>query len=293
MKIIRKFIIVCCTLGLFTLSACSVANADNALEDSVSLILDIQDTEEQIKAEPISEITTEITECVTEPNETTISAAAIEAIVNKHIERSDSTELDIGFADLNNDGVDELFITDYDYAGRDGFLSVYDLTVNDKCIGEIFAKFLNNGMLYADENNQIHFILRTSWYFGSDNYSVTYCDVTYDSITVPFCAVPHWWYDDMGMFDSEYAVYTDVDYTFSREINFENYGYELTDNKFKGYFDLDDISIGEKDDSAEIKQIIDEYVLKDLEPVGDFDYRGYFTPDDVYENIVEHYGAKE
>ena len=51
--------------------------------------------------------------------------------------------------------------------------------------------------------------------------------------TVPFCAIPHWWYDDMGMFYSEYAVYTDVDYTFSRKINFKNYGYYLTDNKFK------------------------------------------------------------
>ncbi len=100
---------------------------------------------------------------------------------------NDPFGIELYAADLNGDGVKELFKTDYFAAGWYGLTYVYDVSDGTKKLFTAAARIWQDGDsgIYSDESGGIHLIVKED-YPGCSHYSDTaYFDITYDSVKMP------------------------------------------------------------------------------------------------------------
>lgn len=208
------------------------------------------------------------------------------------------------FADMNADGVDELFVSCHYKAGITGCVSVYDVFDGVKLICEMEARTpISAGSFYTDLTGITHYIIRSDYWNSSDIFHTAYFDLTYNengvSLTVPFVALPDTWYDG-GEFKSEYSVYTDSSYDISDVYQYKSYGFKSSEDNYLGNYSIHDISYDDngETDSGEIKDIIQKSVFDGLTYICDAEpfilESKYADFDEFWDNaapvIAEKYG---
>ena len=179
--------------------------------------------------------------------------------------------LEIKYADLNTDGIDELFVTNYEYTATSfcGWLSIYDITSSAEPIAKVCLKNIIEDGIYKDADNQIHYIVRGDWWGQSDSYFMACFDISNSGLKVPLCGIANWWYDPG--FECNYAVYKDVGYDAENGYNYGEYGFIKEKENFVGYFEGTDIKGTSETsaDSVEFAQLVSENVYADMERIGE------------------------
>lgn len=178
-------------------------------------------------------------------------------------------------ADLNGDGIDELFICSLIGAGQYGYTYIYDVSAEPKLICDMGLRFyFSSGGIYKDDNDKIHFLSMEHYAGSISEEDVVYYDVTYDDsgavVKIPFCAMANGWFDG-GAHLFDYQVYTDCKY-FTPAV--KNRNYDLSEGSFVGAYDTFDVwGIESYNDLSkagdEIKEIIEQSVFDGLTYVSD------------------------
>lgn len=174
--------------------------------------------------------------------------------------------------DLNSDGVDEVFLKYYYGAGLECYVTVYDVSDGiHKLVTLNSGK--NDNILYNDKYGDIHYISRTNYFYGSNNYFISYYDLIYTNdgaiINIPLCALPHTWYDN-SEFKSEYAVYKDSGYD-SDVVDYE-YRFIISEDNFIGNYGLDEFDMNGNSDNDRVSELIKQYVFDGLTYIEDLEF---------------------
>ena len=226
--------------------------------------------------------TAEITASVQESEaEKAISAISVDYM--KETLRADWDEninvVSLYAADLNGDGVDELFVSCLLGVGEHGLTYVYDVSEESNLLCDMGLRmYFSGGGLYKDEEDKTHFISREDYSGFTYEMDIVYYDIAYDDsgaeLKIPFCAEMYDWFDG-GAHIFEYKIYTDCGY-FSPAVDFRNF--DVSVGTYEGIFD--DISVirvvknidnGVYDDSYEVSGLIKESVFDGLTHVSDIE----------------------
>ncbi|MDE6132342.1 MAG: hypothetical protein K2G04_03060 [Oscillospiraceae bacterium] len=265
----KKLLAVIFSLGI--LAGCTANEGTEATEASgtVSTVTSAEST--VTTAEP-SETTT-----VTTESEKKITTEAIDTSSVDYIKETLQTEwnedvaaVNIYAADLNGDGVKELFINYSLGAGINGFVYVYDVSDGIKKLYEISARiWADKAQLYADTDGKVHFILKNGYASFNSSLDYAFFDITHDSIKMPFYADDYQYHNDLGHV-FEYNIYKNCEVVpnFEHSYNWRNFDPEKAE--YIGRFDdecfLDAINNGK---SNEISEIIQKEVFDGLTYISD------------------------
>lgn len=180
-------------------------------------------------------------------------------------------------ADLNGDGIDELFVSCLLGAGQNGLTYIYDVSEEPKLLCDMGLRmYFSGGGLYSDAEENIHFISVENYSGALWQEDSAYYDVAYNGsnadVKIPFCTKMYDWFDG-GAHVFEHKVYTDCGY-FSPAVDFRNF--DISEGNFWGIYDYVDARYIEKyndlsDVSDEIKEIIEQSVFDGLTYVSDME----------------------
>lgn len=299
----KKLISIAMTaiISCICFTACS-NNSDTASNDvSETTVItttgNLEETETTLN-ETIANEQTEIVETVKS------AAIAYNAVISEILDVYKNKEqwlaLEIKYADLNGDGIDELFVTNYEFTATSfrGWLSIYDITSSAEPIAKVCSNNIIEDGLYKDAENRVHYIVRGNWWGQSDSYFFACFDITNTEVTVPLCGIANWWYDPG--FECNYAVYKDVGYDAENGYTYGDYGFIKEKENFVGYFEGTDIkgTSETSTDSEEFAQLVNENVYANMERVEDVTVDvsvqkvdGVFDTD-IEAAIVQHYNIE-
>lgn len=242
----------------------TLANETGGASDTVTTAEKTETTTVTTETTTVTtETTTVTTETATEITTEAIDTSSVDYIKEalKADWNNSVTAADLYAADLNGDGVKELFARYLFGAMKDGFLYVYDVSDGVKKLYEISARSSMGSNLYTDENGVVHYIFWSD-YAGSiweENYA--YFDITYDSIKIPFYVDVHGWFDGGAhVFDDN--IYKNCEFvpTNDRLRNFDSEKAELV-----GTFEYKDILAAFEDgESNEVSEIIQKEVFEGM-----------------------------
>lgn len=177
----------------------------------------------------------------------------------------DKSEHDIFFAnlytaDLNGDGVKELFVNYTFSTGHMGITYVYDVSDGMKKLNEISARMWSGkNELYKDESGTLHLIFAEAYTGGIGGDDDAYFDITYDNAKMPFYAKECYWYED-GEHHFVYDLYKDCECAQLDFINdfsgWRNFDPEKSEyiGRFDAFCFWDAVGYGESNDISEIIQ---------------------------------------
>ena len=173
-------------------------------------------------------------------------------------------------ADLNSDGVKELFVNYSFGAAQEGVVYVYDVSDGVKKLYEISARiWAGDAKLYKDENETVHFILQANYGGSVWQCNHAYFDITHDSIKMPF------YVDIQGWFDNGAHIFDDNIYKNCEVVPYEEeFGgwrnFDREKAEFIGKYDAIDIRKAlEEGESNEVSEIIQKEVFEGLTYVSD------------------------
>ena len=186
-------------------------------------------------------------------------------------------------ADLNGDGVKELFVNYSFGAAMNGLVYVYDVSDGMKKLYDISARmWAEKSELYKDENGTVHLILKEGYAGGIGELDTAYFDIAYDSIKMPIYVNEYDWYDG-GAHLLAYDLYKNCEFAPLDFINdfsgWRNFDPEKAE--YIGRFDTDDVSDAfNKGESNEISDIVQKEVYEGLTYVSDVE--------EIYEGSALH-----
>ncbi|MDE7288884.1 MAG: hypothetical protein K2N71_05180 [Oscillospiraceae bacterium] len=177
----------------------------------------------------------------------------------------DKSEHDIFFAnlytaDLNGDGVKELFANYTFETGYMGITYVYDVSDGVKKLYELSARMWSGkNELYKDESGILHLIFAESYTGGIGGNDDAYFDITYDNAKMPLYAKECYWYED-GEHHFVFDLYKDCECAqldfindFSGWRNFDPQKAEYID-RFDAFYYWDAVGWDAKNDISELIQ---------------------------------------
>lgn len=181
--------------------------------------------------------------------------------------------IDMYTADLNGDGVKELFVN-YAYgAAMNGSVYVYDVSDGVKKLCEMPARiWAGSSGLYADGNGETHFILENS-YASSSSSEMDYAvfDITHDGFKQPIFADVYDWYDG-GAHVFEYDLYKNCEIVPDAEVFDGKRCFSSDKAEYIGRYDLfDTVRAFDKHEENEIREIIQKEVYEGLTYVSDIE----------------------
>lgn len=176
-------------------------------------------------------------------------------------------------ADLNGDGVKELFVN-YSYgAAMNGSAYVYDVSDGVKKLCEIPARiWAGSSGLYADRDGGTHFILENG-YGSTSSSEMDYAvfDITYDELKQPLFADVYDWYDG-GAHMFEYDLYKNCEIVPDAKVLDGERCFSSDKAEYIGRYDLlDTWDAFEKRDENEIMAIIQKEVYEGLTYISDIE----------------------
>ena len=177
-------------------------------------------------------------------------------------------------ADLNGDGVKELFVNYSFGAAMNGLVYVYDVSDGMKKLYDISARmWAEKSELYKDENGTVHLILKEGYAGGIGELDTAYFDIAYDSIKMPIYVNEYDWYDG-GAHLLAYDLYKNCEFAPLDFINdfsgWRNFDPEKAE--YIGRFDTGCVwDAIEYDKSNEISEIIQKEVYENMTYVSDIE----------------------
>ena len=217
---------------------------------------------------------TEVSETVPE------TTSAVESIDTSGVEYmkealqadwNDPFGIELYAADLNGDGIKELFVNYSFDASTNGLVYIYDVSDGMKKLYEISARMLSEKSgLYKDENGTVHLILKQGY---AGELDTAYFDIAYDSIKMPIYAKEYDWYDG-GAHLLAYDLYKNCEFAPLNFINdfsgWRNFDPEKAE--YIGRFDTGCVwDAIEYDKSNEISEIIQKEVYENMTCVSDIE----------------------
>lgn len=176
-------------------------------------------------------------------------------------------------ADLNGDGVKELFVNYALGAARLGFVYVYDVSDGIKKLYEIPARiWYGNSGLYTDEDGKTHFIIENIYSsMSSSEEDRAIFDIAYDELKQPFFADVYDWYDG-GAHIFEYDLYKNCEIVPDAKVfdGWRNFNSERAE--YIGRYDLFDVwDAFDKQEENEVREIIQNEVYEGMTYVSDIE----------------------
>lgn len=176
-------------------------------------------------------------------------------------------------ADLNGDGVKELFVNYSFGAAMNGFAYVYDVSDGVKKLCEMPARiWAGSSGLYADGNGGTHFILENG-YGSTSSSEMDYAifDIAYDKLKQPLFADVYDWYDG-GAHIFEYDLYKNCEIVPDAKVLDGERCFSSDKAEYIGRYDLlDTWDAFEKHDENEIMEIIQKEVYEGLTYISDIE----------------------
>ena len=174
-------------------------------------------------------------------------------------------------ADLNGDGVKELFANYSFGAARLGFVYVYDVSDGVNKLYEIPARiWYGSSGLYTDEDGKTHFILENIYSsMSSSEEDRAIFDISYDELKQPFFADVYSWFDN-GAHIFEYDLYKNCEIVPDAEVfdGWRNFDSEKAE--YIGRYDLFDVlKAFDNREENEVREIIQKEVYEGLTYVSD------------------------
>lgn len=176
-------------------------------------------------------------------------------------------------ADLNGDGVKELFANYSFGAAMNGFVYVYDVSDGVKKLYEIPARiWYGNSGLYTDSNGVSHFILEniySSTSSGEEDRAIF--DIAYVELKQPFFADVYEWYDG-GAHMFEYDLYKNCEIVPDAKVFDGRRNFDSEKAEYIGRYDIGDVNhafiLSEEN---EVREIINKEVYEGLTYVSDIE----------------------
>lgn len=174
---------------IFTACSAGGTEVSEAVSETVSETAAVAAETTTTASEATTETTTEVTTEAVDTSGVEYIKEALQA------EWNDPFGINLCVADLNGDGVKELFKTDNFAAGWYGLTYVYDVSDGAKklCTAGIRIWQDTNAGIYSDENGGLHLIVKEQYPGCSHQSDTAYFDITYDSVKMPlFTRIVKW-----------------------------------------------------------------------------------------------------
>lgn len=262
-------------LSATILTGCSENSGSGDISDTVTSEASETTTVTETEPEKASETTTttaETTSVTTAETTTEVTTEAIDTSGIDYIKDALKAEwkyvtaADLYAADLNGDGVKELFVNYLLGPLKDGVIYVYDVSDGVKKLYEISARSSMGSKLYTDENGVVHYIFRSDYVGSIWEGNHAYFDITYDSIKIPFYVDVHGWFDG-GAHVFDYNIYKNCEFVPTNEMN-RNFDAEKAE--LVGTFEYEDIlAFFEDGESNEISEIVQKEVFEGMTYLSD------------------------
>lgn len=199
-----------------------------------------------------------------------------------------ATAVNMYTADLNSDGINELFVNYTFGAGINGLVYVYDVSDGAKKLCEISARmWADSASVYSDEYSKTHVILYNAYADFGSGIEYAFFDIAYDEIKMPFFANDYQYHNDVGHV-FEYEIYKNcevVPIAYDKQKDFcswRNFAPEKSEyvDRFTAEYVMDALKKGESND---ISELVQKEVYEGLTYVSEIDM--------IYENsgYVENY----
>lgn len=179
---------------------------------------------------------------------------------------------DLYAADLNGDGVKELFVNYSLGVAANGFVYVYDVSDGVKKLYEISARiWAGSAELYSDADGKIHVILEHGYASSASSLDHAFFDIAYDNIQIPFYGDVYDWYNG-GAHVFEYDIYKNCRVVPNVEV-FEGWrNFDKEKAEYVGRFSWNDFCDAvDKGESNEVSEIIQKEVFEGLTYISDIE----------------------